>query len=244
MVHINPNAISALMGALDSADFQVSHPRPGAAAPPGVRPFVTISRQAGIGGRALATRLVDRLNAVDPGDVPWNVWDRELVVQVASKYHLPVPHVAALEDERPSWLAQLVGALTLGQLDPGPEELTVYHRMVRAIRALAEIGRVVVVGYGAAFITSDITGGVHARVVAPEDWRIAAAARSRDIPEQAAAAHVRKTDRNREAFYRRHFAERPVTPEQFTVVFNAAAVDPDQMVASLIPLIVKPRNRG
>jgi hypothetical protein len=63
-------------------------------------------------------------------------------------------------------------------------------------------------------------------------------ARSHGISEQAAAERVRRTDRNREAFYHRHFEGRPVTPEQFTVIFNAAAVERDRMVEALVPLIV------
>lgn len=39
-------------------------------------PFITISRQAGAGGRSLAQRLVERLNELEPDDRPWSAWER------------------------------------------------------------------------------------------------------------------------------------------------------------------------
>src|SRR5688500_10565809 len=38
-------------------------------------PFVTVSRQAGAGGRTFAQSLAERLNAAGPVDRPWAVWD-------------------------------------------------------------------------------------------------------------------------------------------------------------------------
>src|SRR5689334_17419337 len=76
-------------------------------------PFVTISRQAGAGGRTVAHALAKRLNERDPGELKWTVWDNELVERVAAEHHLPRTRVAALEDERPSWLEEALGSLVV-----------------------------------------------------------------------------------------------------------------------------------
>src|SRR5687768_14561006 len=62
--------------------------------------FVTVSRQAGAGGRTFAARLVDRLNEGCPGSRPWAAWDRELVEKVAAENHIPASVVEQL-DRRP-----------------------------------------------------------------------------------------------------------------------------------------------
>src|SRR5687767_1330894 len=67
-----------------------------------IAPFITISRQAGAGGRSLAKQLADRLNSIDPGELPWTTWDNELVEKVASEHYVSPSRVEALEDERPS----------------------------------------------------------------------------------------------------------------------------------------------
>ena len=209
------------------------------ATPPGKahRPFITISRQAGAGGRSFARQLAKRLNEIDRGELPWTVWDNELVERVASEYHLRASTVAAFEDQPPSWLEEALTSLALGSGGARPDELTLYHRVAATIRALAEIGRVVIVGRGSSFITRDMPGGVHVRLVAPQDFRVAATANSMGIASFAAAEWVRQTDRNREAFYRRHWPDLSLIPENFTATFNTAAVPNDRLVDCVLRLI-------
>jgi hypothetical protein len=57
------------------------------------QPFVTISRQAGAGGRTLAKALAERLTEIDPSDRPWAAWDGELVEKVAAEQRIPVSSV-------------------------------------------------------------------------------------------------------------------------------------------------------
>lgn len=202
-----------------------------------VAPFVTISRQAGAGGRSLARQLAERLNIVQPGQLPWTTWDNELVEKVASEHYVPAARVAALEDERPSWLEEVLAGLALGGLGDWPDEFKVYHSVAVTIRALAEMGRVIIVGRGGAFITRDLPGGVHIRLVAPLEYRIDAMARQLSITPAAAAHVVHERDRNREAFYKCHWPNRPLAPESFTATFNTAAVPPEQLVESVLPLL-------
>lgn len=236
--------IIPMLAALRAGVHQQSHRGDDAKGRQLHRPFITISRQAGAGGRSFAQQLVSRLNEIDPGDMPWTVWDNELIERVAAEYQPPVAKVAALEDERPSWLEQALGGLALGSTAGHPDELKVYHRVATTIRALAEIGRVVIVGRGAALITHDMPGGVPLRLIAPLDYRIAATAKTRGITAEAAAEWVREKDGNRGAFYRRHWPNHPLVPEDFTATFNTAALGGDQLVESVLPLIGIKGARG
>jgi cytidylate kinase len=229
--------IAPVLAALHTATVNPAHAEGGPHAP-----FVTISRQAGAGGRTLARHLAAHLNQTDPGELRWTVWDNELVERVATEFHLPASRVAALEEEEPSWLEEALGSLTLS--DAGASELAVYHRVAATLRGLAEIGRVVIVGRGGGFVTADMPGGVHVRVVAPLEYRVAATAKAAGLATGAAAQLVREKDRAREAFYRRHWPKRPVTPESFTVTFNTATVTPDAFAASVAALIAHGGGAG
>ncbi len=212
----------------DDAKRQQPHP-----------PFITISRQAGAGGRSIAKQLADRLNdEIDPGELSWTVWDNELVERVAAEHDLPVANVAALEGEPPTWLEQALCGLAIESPANHPDELKVYHRVATTIRALAEIGRVVIVGRGAALITRDMTGGTHLRLVAPLEYRIAATAKAMGASAEVAAAVVRQKDHSRESFYRRYWPNHPLVPENFTATFNTAAVTREQLVECVLSLIV------
>jgi hypothetical protein len=229
------NLFPALAALHAAQEEEHPHDTTAAANRPPPRPFITISRQAGAGGRSLADALAARLNELDPGELPWTVWDNELVERVAAEHHLQPSTVADLEDRPPTWLEEALGGLTLGR--GRPDELTVYHRVAATIRALAEIGRVVIVGRGAAFVTRDVPGGIHVRLVAPEEHRIAQTASEMGLSDTAAAKWVRQIDRRRRAFYRRHWPDHPVIPENFTVTFNTAAARADQLVDSVVCLL-------
>jgi hypothetical protein len=236
------NQIVPLLAALRTGQYQTLHgaARGGGPRPPA--PFVTISRQAGAGGRSFAKELARRLNERDPGDLPWTVWDNELVERVAAEHHLPLDRVMAMEDERPSWLETALGSLAATRATA--DEPTVFRRVAATIRALAELGRVVIVGRGSAFVTADMPGGVHVRLVAPQDRRIDRAARSMAVSPAIAADWVRDTDAAREAFYRRHFPGRPLTPENFTATFNTAAESNDRLVDAAVALVLAPAENA
>jgi cytidylate kinase len=202
---------------------------------PEVTPFVTIKRQAGAGGHTIQERLVRRLNDVDPGDPPWSGFDRELVEMVTEQSNLYRPLVESLGDETRSWLEE-----TFRQFfrpDGSDSEFKVYWKMAQTIRALAQAGRVVIVGRGGVFITRGMLGGTHVHLVAPLEDRIRHMAERLELAPEDGEEHVRRLDRNREAFYRRYWYGASLAPETFTVTFNTAVTTDEQIVAAILPMV-------
>ena len=201
-------------------------------------PFVTISRQAGAGGTTLAQALERRLNQLDPGERPWTTWDKELVQKVAIDQHIPASLVESLESEgaHPSWFEEFLSGLgTTG--GPDLDEYQLFRRVAVTVRALALVGRCILVGRGAVYATSDLPGGVHVRLVAPLAHRIAHLAQLRNLSEKEAAVEVHRIDREREAFHRRYLSEKAMLPEMFTITLNSDKVDDEQMVDCILPLV-------
>ena len=194
-------------------------------------PFVTISRQAGARGLSLARRLAERLNAVDPGEHPWSVWDRELIEKVAAESHITPELIETIEGHHRRWWEALAGNWS------GPDELAVHRRVAATIRALAKAGRAIILGRGGVYATADLPRGIHLRLVAPLDYRVAYMARELKIAPEAAAVQVRRLDDDRETFHRRYFHGKALLPEIFTLTLNAAALTDDQMVSCILPLI-------
>jgi cytidylate kinase len=227
MRHTNVQDLLPALTVLRAAEYaNRDRETPAQAAPPA--PFVTISRQAGAGGRTLAHALAARLNQRCPGALPWTVWDNELVERVAAEHHLPLSRVAALEEQPPSWLEEALGSLAVS--GPPADEAAIFRRVSATIRALAQLGRVIIVGRGGAFVTSDLTGGVHVRLVAPVEHRVAATARVMNCSSRDAANRVKEKDHAREAFYRRHWPTRSLSPENFAATFNTSVIGSDQLV--------------
>ena len=204
-------------------------------APPPHR-FVTVSRQAGAGGRTFARQLVERLNVL-PHDRLWSCWDQELVEKVSEDHGIEKAIVAKLEDAPHNWLEEMFENVSSAEAKRHPDEFMVYRRVAMTVQALAEAGNAVIVGRGSVFVAHGIAGGLHVRLVAPVAWRVENVARRDGIDRKQAAAKVAQIDRSREMFYKRHWPDRKLTPEEFTVTFNSERLTVGQMVQAVLPLL-------
>ncbi len=204
---------------------------------PPALPFITISRQAGAGGHSLAKCLVDRMNMLDPGEQPWTSWDRELVEKVAADHHISKKLIESMEESNHSWFEEFLAGLSFNGSEQFVSETKVYQRVAVTIRTLAQAGRVAIVGRGGMYLTRNMPGGVHIRLVAPLDYRIDHMAKLSNVSRETAAAQVRQLDRNRETFYGRFWPRETLAPENFTMVLNTASLSDERMVDCIVPLI-------
>lgn len=185
-------------------------------------PFITITRQAGAGGRSLADRLVERFNET-VGDPPWRVYDRELIERVATDHGLPRWVIEGVAERTHSWLEDMASGLVFES--PRPPDESVYRKVIATIRGLARTGHAVLIGRGAAFCTQDLPGGVHIQLVGPYEDRVRHVAAERGMSLKEADRWVRQTEAQREAFYRKYWAERARSLERFTLVINTSRID-------------------
>lgn len=200
--------------------------------------FITISRQVGAGGRTLGRQLVNQLNLIDIGDAPWALWDRELVERVAVEERVPQSVIDDLEERRAgNWLNELFAGISMREDPEARDRIELYRRMAAIIRAIARVGRAVLVGRGGVFVTEDIPGGVHVRLVAPLEHRVEQFARERALSRERARAEVHRIEREREAFYHRFFPGKPIVPEQFTITLNTAGISEAKQAGAVIALL-------
>jgi cytidylate kinase len=202
-----------------------------------IEPFITISREAGTGAWTLAQQLVEALNQNHPHERPWTCWDKELVEKVATDFKLSEQLIESMGDSSHSWLDDFLTGLSYG---PSEDEARVYGRVAATIRALAQAGRVVIVGRGGVFITRKMPAGIHVRLVAPWDYRVKFTAKTSNISDKDAAAHIRQLEKNRAAFYRRYWAKESLGAENFTITMNAAKIELRAMIEIIRALARQP----
>lgn len=199
-------------------------------------PFITISREPGAGGWSLARHLVDALNIAVRDDHAWTCWDRELVEKVATDLHLSTKLIESLEDRGHSWLSDFLESLSFSDAGQS-DEPRIYSRVAASIKALAQTGRVVIVGRGGVFVTRKMPGGIHVRLIAPFQNRATLIAREFHMTPEQATAHLKELEHHRATFYRRYWPKEALNPENFTLTINTAAVDQATMVEMLTALI-------
>jgi len=213
--------------------------RPGQpVAPPPVLPFVTISREVGSGAWDIAQRLVEALNQDLPDPQhPWTAWDRELVEKVAADLHLSDRLIHSLWDSSHSWLNEMLSSLSFNDQVRHADEVHLVHKVVGTVRALAQAGRVILVGRGAVLVTRQMPGGVHVRLIAPLADRIRHMAEFLGVSPDDAARHVREMSRSREQFYHRYWPSQPISPELFAAMLNTSQLSPAAVVDVIRNLI-------
>lgn len=210
-------------------------------------PFITISREPGIDAAELGNAVVDALNDADQDAYhrlgrpkppqPWTGWDREGLQRVSRDAGLNRDAVASLEESKRSWLSDFFGGLSSQDNVGGTDQDVVFRHVATAVMALAEMGRTVLVGCGAALLTRQLAGGVHIRLIAPYEYRLNRLAEEMRAPAEVAARRLRELDRNREAFFKRYWPREPLRPDHFTVTFNVAQVPTEVAVGTIIRLV-------
>ena len=171
---------------------------------------VTVSRQAGAGGTAIAVEVGTRLG--------WPVYDRGLVERVANEMHLRTKLLESVDERRLHWLRECVESFSQGR---HVSESAFVRHLVQTMLSLSTHGACVLVGRGAAAVLPPLTT-LRVAVVAPRADRVVNLANEQGVSREEAARRVDRIDHEREAFVRDHFGRNPADPANFDIVLNSS----------------------
>lgn len=167
--------------------------------------LITISREYGAGGSALASELGTRLG--------WPVLDRDLIRQIAERLQLEDRVVEGLDEHPPSLLVRIAAGL----LVTPPEMLVALDTSkIMSPDAVAEAARdaiekavqwppLIVVGHGAQCLYRGRPGTLHIRLVAPVEDRVKRICDRDGIDAVTAVARGRRVDEARAEYMRRYY---------------------------------------
>lgn len=231
--------IDDLRGFLDAAAYREAHPRaPGKA---GDHPFVTISRQAGAGGHALARILLNEMNQADePLFQGWRVFDRELCERLMEDPALHRSMRSLLTEEYRSAIEDAIFSILGGETP----QYAVAKKLFETIRMLATLGRVIIVGRAGMCVTRGLPAGVHLRLVASEATRIKRMTNLLQVSEPEARRIVYKQDHDRARLVRDYFFRDIHDPLLYDVIWNTDAVRFKAIAASVLGLITQRAQAG
>lgn len=193
----------------------------------GLRPSITVSRQAGSGGDSVCKKLAEHLNALrEYRGMQWTVFDRDLVKQVLADHELPQRVAQFMPEAKVNHVRHVLEEC----LGVHPAEGTLFGYTVETAIRLAGNGHTILVGRGANLITRPLRNCFHLRITAPESDRIEHAASTRDLSRAAARNYVRKTDRDRRDFVTEHFGQNIEDPANYHMIVNSSFFSEDELV--------------
>jgi cytidylate kinase len=186
-----------------------------------LEPSITISRQAGAWGMPIAEHLAEYLQAYGPKTQrPWTVFDKNLVEQILTDHKLPREIARYMPEDRVSQISYMVEEM----LGLHPSSWTLLRQTTETILHLAEIGNVIIVGRGANVITSKSPNVFHVRLVGTEEQRVKLIQETFKLGVQEAWQAMRKEDRARRRFLKKHFGKDIDDPLLYHLVINTDRV--------------------
>jgi cytidylate kinase len=192
-----------------------------ARAPRAHAPVVTISHQHGAGGGEVVRRLASELEL--------DVFDREIVSQIADSTHLSERVVATLDEKARAWLADWLESLASREFLSQSEYR---YQLTRVVGAIARHGGAIIVGHGAHLVLGE-GEALRVQLVAPLDTRIAAVRRRSGASEREARREVEGVEAGRRAFVMQHFHVDLEDPARFDMILNTARLGTGGSVAAI-----------
>lgn len=182
-------------------------------------PFVTISRESGAGGSAVARALVDLLQQQEPSH-PWAIYSANLIDEMLRSSGLPAAIARFLPEDRVSEIDATIGEI----LGLHPNLWTLIDKTNELIRRLARDGHAIVLGRGAVFATAGIANGVHVRLVAPTAVRAERIAHWLGLSPDAATLLNARRDAARARYVHSTFDADVTDPNEYDLVINTATI--------------------
>lgn len=200
-------------------------------------PFVTISRMTGAGAGTVARLLAEKLNArLAKDEQPWVVFDKNLITKVLEDKDLPQEIAKHIHEDKDTTVQALVGEL----LGLHPSMWTLFHHTSDTILKLARIGRCIIVGRGAEIITAKLKSGIHARLVASEEARIAHLKSLMGLDEKAATKFAHEQDEGRRRYIKTNFDRNIDDPLLYHAVLNTGRLSFEE-TASVLAAMIAPK---
>lgn len=199
----------------------LSHTGPGGAIKaPG--PFVTLSRESGAGGTAVARELLARLNH-DGSEHRWAIYSANLIEEMLSGAGLSSRLAKYLPEDRTHEIESTIGEI----LGLHPNLWSLIAKANGLIRQLARDGNAIFLGRGANFATAGVPNGVHVRLVAPVEIRADRTARYLDVDIDTARVYNARRDSARARYVRSTFSANIAEPSEYDLVLNTATIPAD-----------------
>jgi CMP/dCMP kinase len=191
--------------------------------------FVTISRDNGTMGDAIAARLAAKLG--------WHVFDKEIVDYIAENSNVRQSLVAELDERGENLIQDTVGRF-LRMAEGGSFGSEDYHTgLLHTLKYLATRGNAVVVGRGANFALAGEAEGLHVRIIGSQETRSRRLAVRWGVTVEEARRRMTEMDTGRRSFIRRHFRQDLDDPHTYDQVFNTDRLSSDQVVDALLAAI-------
>ncbi|HNX31069.1 MAG TPA: cytidylate kinase-like family protein [Holophaga sp.] len=196
---------------------------------PRIRPTITLSRQFGCEGFALAER-VKALFEEASGEA-WNIYDKALVEQVARDEAISLRLLRNLGD-----MSHALEALGLHPATHVTHDKA-FEKVAESIVQIATVGNAVIVGRGGSILCRGMKNCYHFRLEASLAWRVESIVKRLEMPREEAEAFVKTNAKLREKFISHSLGEDITELRHYDAVFNNERHSANEMAAAILAYV-------
>ena len=198
---------------------------------------ITISRQAGSGGHAVADKLAQYLQSQQPtASQPWVVFDRNLVEKVLQDHNLPSRLAKFMPEDRISQVSDTMDEL----FGLHPPSAILVRQTSETILHLAQLGHVILIGRGSNIITHKLPDVFHVRLVGSLERRVKRLQELDQLKPKEAARLAERDDLARQRYLKQFFGKNIDDPLLYHLVLNTDFISVED-AARMIALAVMPK---
>lgn len=184
-------------------------------------PVITVSREPGCGGEALAKKIAEELNI--------DYFDREIVQEVAKSARMSEKVVASLDEKERGLLDNWIQFLKTSRYF-WPDEFL--HHLTKVVNAVCQHGSVLIMGRGANMVLPP-EETLRLRFVAPLDYRVENYAKENGISQEKARKKVDQEEGDRKVFLQKYFHVNIDDASYYDMILNTRYLKPDQVVTAV-----------
>ena len=174
----------------------------------GFKPFITVSREPGSGGRPIAEAVAKELN--------FELYDEKFVEEISKSAKRRMDLIKSVDEKSRSLVADILQSV----LNPDYiSDMTYMRHVAKVVLSRAHKGKVVFLDRGANFIVPS-DSALRVRIQAPYPVRVARAIKHENIDLEQAKEVIRAHDQERKDFVRQYFGKNISTANYYDVVIN------------------------
>jgi hypothetical protein len=186
--------------------------------------IITIEREYGAGGAAIAEKLAARLN--------WKLWDQSLTAEIARLVQADDASIQRLEERVDPPFYRLMKVFMRGSFERSLPVRNVDYLdcdslvpfMSRVIEGAAAAGNCVIVGRGAPYVLRDRPDAFHVFIYAPWDEKMRRL-RELGMSDSEAVELLHSIDHERATFVKRYFGKEWPARHLYHIMINSKVGD-------------------
>lgn len=188
---------------------------------PKIYPIITVSREFGAKGAALAALIGEKLD--------FKVWDKDLLLTIGKWLGSDPKLFETLDESRRKSIEDAI----FGFMNHPGTNLSYMRSLTRAVRTIEKFGNSIIVGRGANYICQS-PSSFHIRVVSALNKRILNYAESEKITKEQAAVIIKQKDAERADFIKYNFNKEVSDSRGYDLVVNSGAFNLEELADIVI----------